>query len=145
MKLVIDTQHCENYGAHSWNGEGECPQRWKFKGGETYVVENLTPTQVAKIEANGIPTLSNLIETADHSWKEYVTGFNIVDDNASACDEWKTPYTLSYEGGKWVAKRFEEAQDHWEPGFAGKREQYTMLPNGGREDSVLEYIKKMAA
>jgi hypothetical protein len=28
----------ENYGAHDWNGEGECPQRWKFKGGSEYKV-----------------------------------------------------------------------------------------------------------
>ncbi len=30
---VIDTQYKENYGAHDWDGTGECPQRWKFKGG----------------------------------------------------------------------------------------------------------------
>ena len=43
MKLVIQTQYKENYGAHDWNGEGECPQYWKFKGGETYVVPNVDP------------------------------------------------------------------------------------------------------
>ena len=37
MKLVIYTQFRENYGAHDWDGEGECPQRWKYKGGDTYV------------------------------------------------------------------------------------------------------------
>ena len=36
MMLVIDTQYCENYGAHGWDGEGECPQHWKFKGGSHY-------------------------------------------------------------------------------------------------------------
>ena len=25
MMLVIDTQYMENYGAHDWDGEGECP------------------------------------------------------------------------------------------------------------------------
>ena len=41
MKLVIHTQFKENYGAHDWDGKGECPQYWKFKGGSTYVVEVL--------------------------------------------------------------------------------------------------------
>ena len=39
MKLVIQTQFRENYGAHDWDGKGECPQYWKFKGGDTYIVD----------------------------------------------------------------------------------------------------------
>jgi len=38
MKLHIQTQIQENYGAHDWDGEGECPQHWKFKGGNDYMV-----------------------------------------------------------------------------------------------------------
>lgn len=38
FRLVITTQILENYGAHAWNGEGECPQYWKFKGGNEYIV-----------------------------------------------------------------------------------------------------------
>jgi len=33
MLLVITTQLQENYGAHDWDGQGACPQYWKFKGG----------------------------------------------------------------------------------------------------------------
>lgn len=33
MQLLITTQIQENYGAHDWDGEGACPQYWKFKGG----------------------------------------------------------------------------------------------------------------
>ena len=47
MKLVITTQHKENYGAHDWDGKGECPQYWKFKGGDTYVVSGLDRLQDA--------------------------------------------------------------------------------------------------
>lgn len=36
--LVIRTQYHENYGAHDWNGEGECPQYWKAKGGSEYKI-----------------------------------------------------------------------------------------------------------
>jgi len=38
MMLVIDTQYMENYGAHDWDGVGECPQYWKAKGGSEYKV-----------------------------------------------------------------------------------------------------------
>jgi hypothetical protein len=36
MQLLITTQTQENYGAHDWDGEGQCPQYWKFKGGQDY-------------------------------------------------------------------------------------------------------------
>lgn len=36
--IVVKTQYVENYGAHSWDGKGECPQHWKFKGGSDFWV-----------------------------------------------------------------------------------------------------------
>ena len=36
--VVAFYQVCENYGAHAWDGEGECPQYWKDKGGCERVV-----------------------------------------------------------------------------------------------------------
>ena len=39
MYIVFQTQHRENYGAHDWDGKGECPQYWKFKGGDTYIAK----------------------------------------------------------------------------------------------------------
>jgi len=41
LKLLITTQVYENYGAHDWDGVGECPQYWKAKGGSDYVVKNI--------------------------------------------------------------------------------------------------------
>ncbi|MGY8868149.1 MAG: hypothetical protein ACKVJK_21285, partial [Methylophagaceae bacterium] len=41
MKLVINTQYKENYSWPDWDGNGECPQYWKFKGGSTYVVPGI--------------------------------------------------------------------------------------------------------
>jgi len=40
MNIVIESQVKENYGAHDWDGKGECPQYWKFKGGNSYVFKN---------------------------------------------------------------------------------------------------------
>ena len=39
MKMVIQTQFVENYGAHDWDGKGECPQYWKPKFGDTYIMD----------------------------------------------------------------------------------------------------------
>ena len=40
-KLLITTQVYENYGAHDWDGVGECPSYWKAKGGSDYVVKKI--------------------------------------------------------------------------------------------------------
>ena len=48
--LVIWTQYRENYGAHTWDGEGDCPQHWKNKGGGTYVFENVTPNKRPRLQ-----------------------------------------------------------------------------------------------
>jgi len=38
-KLKIHSQFYENYGAHDWGGNGDCPQSWKPKGGHTFEIE----------------------------------------------------------------------------------------------------------
>ena len=38
MASLITTQYRENYGAHDWDGTGECPQYWKNKGGYDYMI-----------------------------------------------------------------------------------------------------------
>ena len=34
----VTTAVRENYGAHDWDGAGECPQYWKCKGGDEYII-----------------------------------------------------------------------------------------------------------
>ena len=65
MKLVIHTQFKENYGAHTWDGEGECPQYWKFKGGETFVLPGVDTELL-------VPALRDLIEYKDDGSEEYI-------------------------------------------------------------------------
>ena len=36
FNVIISTQVHENYGAHDWDGKGQCPQYWKTKGGDDY-------------------------------------------------------------------------------------------------------------
>ena len=37
--IFIRTTYQENYGAHDWDGYGECPQRWKQKGSHVFIIE----------------------------------------------------------------------------------------------------------
>ena len=36
--LQITAQVHENYGVHNWNGQGECPEYWKPKGGHEFQI-----------------------------------------------------------------------------------------------------------
>ena len=79
MKLMISTQYMENYGAHDWDGTGECPQYWKFKGGNEYVVANYTLGQ----EGIGrtLDSVRGDIETDNQYCREYIVGTEIVEDD----------------------------------------------------------------
>jgi hypothetical protein len=100
MKLIIATQFRENYGAHDWDGQGQCPQHWKSKGGDTYVVENITKDQLNSILKHGIPTsLTSTIEHKDDYSMEYIISYEFInDDEKIPCEEWESPIFLSYNG-----------------------------------------------
>jgi hypothetical protein len=90
-KLVITTQIKENYGAHTWDGKGECPQRWKFKGGNDYVVLNVDINNPATV----INTVIDQCEENNEYYKEYILGWEVVADN------WISDYEkfqLEYDG-----------------------------------------------
>ena len=78
MKLHIVTQVEENYGAHDWDGEGECPQRWKMKGGNDYLFD-LGP---AGRSAEALDELAELfrtkIGTSNEGYREYIIGYGQV-------------------------------------------------------------------
>lgn len=81
MKIVLHTQIHENYGAHDWDGKGQCPQRWKAKGGESYEVQR----DLTSAEAADTALVNSLVETArakvnrksDH-YEEYVIDWELV-------------------------------------------------------------------
>jgi len=139
MKLVIQTQYKENYGAHDWDGKGECPQYWKFKGGETYVFSNIKPSEVQRIIADGIPTLTSLIESADDYAEEYITDWSFEDDAEVVCEEWHTPWELDHVDGKWIASRSTDRDDHWNNEVLKKIEYYYMVEGGSRESYSQKY------
>lgn len=75
-KLLITTQFFENYGAHNWDGEGECPQYWKAKGGNDYFVLN-----VERCAAEVVELYKALCECNNDYWREYVLGWKVVPDD----------------------------------------------------------------
>ena len=78
VMLVIRTQIHENYGAHDWDGTGECPQYWKAKGGTEYkildVPLNINYNEFVKFVLTGIET------DTDH-FNEYMVDWTVEEDN----------------------------------------------------------------
>jgi hypothetical protein len=77
MKLHIITQYMENYGAHDWDGEGECPQYWKMKGGEDYFILNVDETEVDA----AVDQVRGDIEWNDIGSRQYIIGYGLVADD----------------------------------------------------------------
>jgi hypothetical protein len=76
-KLLITTQVYENYGAHDWDGTGECPQYWKAKGGNDYVVKKFK--DLNKVTET-VMALRSQIECDNEGFRESIIGWEIVGD-----------------------------------------------------------------
>ena len=89
-KLLITTQVYENYGAHDWDGRGECPQYWKAKGGNDYVVKKFKGDATTAAMA-----LRSQIEQDNRYYREHIIGWEVV------ADDYLTEFErmqLDYEG-----------------------------------------------
>jgi len=91
LKLLITTQVYENYGAHDWDGVGECPQYWKAKGGSDYVVKKINTNKVTET----VMGVRSQIEQDNHAFREKIIDWSIVADNALTEFEQSQ---LDYEG-----------------------------------------------
>ncbi len=90
MKLLIQTQVYENYGAHDWDGTGTCPQYWKAKGGNDYVVKKFKGDATTAVMA-----LRSQIECDNEGYRENIVSWEIV------ADDYLTEFEqsqLEYEG-----------------------------------------------
>ena len=79
MKLHIWTQDYENYGAHDWDGEGECPQYWKAKGGADFFVVKFRGGEAEATTA--VMALRSSIEENNEYFRREVLGWKLVDNN----------------------------------------------------------------
>ena len=79
MKLLIQTQVYENYGAHDWDGKGECPQYWKAKGGNDYVIKKFRGGDAQATQA--VMALRSQIEQDNEYYREQIIGWSIEKDD----------------------------------------------------------------
>jgi len=137
MKVVIQTQVRENYGSAD-------EPYWKCKGGNTFVVPNLTPAQAVRVKEDGIPTLTALIGTSNPMFEEYVIDWAILDNDAVVCDAWETPFELHWKNNQWIANRTVENGEY---GYMNqqvlrKTEEYDMEMGGGQANYRVVYTMR---
>lgn len=78
MKLLITTQVYENYGAHDWDGAGACPQYWKAKGGNDYVLKNFKDFDML---TETVMALRDQVEQANDYFTETIVDWSVVQDD----------------------------------------------------------------
>ena len=74
-KLLITTQVYENYGAHDWDGVGQCPQYWKAKGGNDYVVKKFKDLNKF---TETVMALRGQVEQDNEGFRETIIGWEVV-------------------------------------------------------------------
>lgn len=80
MKLHITCQYMENYGAHDWDGTGECPQYWKMKGGEDYFYplgKGRSEQEITQL----VMALRGQVEWDNVGSRQYIVDWNVVADD----------------------------------------------------------------
>lgn len=95
MATIVGTQYRENYAAHSWDGEGECPQHWKAKGGNTYLVFNASADEIESV-----------IGHSNDYTEEYIMGYKTVIHTNDVWDDWEERiYYTKAEDGSWLVEK----------------------------------------
>jgi hypothetical protein len=95
MILVIKTQYMENYGAHDWDGEGVCPQYWKYKGGSEYKVRNIPLDCVIDDYPKIVGLVSKAVSRSDDYCREYVIEWTMESDDYKS---WFEKSQLEHDG-----------------------------------------------
>ena len=81
MQLLITTQTQENYGAHDWDGEGACPQYWKFKGGQDYKYALGSTLRNAETIQEIVEYFRPRIEEDNEYYRNHIIGYEVVADD----------------------------------------------------------------
>ena len=92
MIVEIDTQFMENYGAHDWDGQGECPQRWKMKGGSSYKVRNVPADADVK---SVVELVAPEFVHDEIGSREYIIGYSMENDDFLS---WFEKSQLEFDG-----------------------------------------------
>lgn len=110
MHIILHTQIHENYGAHDWDGRGECPQYWKAKGGnDIQVMRPLSYNEAADgtLVHQIVHAATLKVNKRTEYFEEYVIDWELVGD------DYLTPFEqsqLEYEGSiRYPRKKMELA------------------------------------
>lgn len=95
VRLIAMRSLRENYGAHGWDGKGECPQYWKCKGGDEVLVATLDLQEVVAMGKAGISKLMDEAMPYIHGRDEYSE--LTVEDYVLLYGDEKSPDELMYE------------------------------------------------
>lgn len=130
MRLVIVVQHQENYGS-------EENAHWKMKGGITYVVDHITPAQAKKIDSDGIPTLTKMLEQDHPMVKDYIIDWYLTDNEDSEIwASWESKHKLEWRADRqswfemvhraddYFANDIKEISEEWKIDAEGNRSEY---------------------
>lgn len=97
MRIVIQTQHRENYAAHDEGYmHGISRPHWKCKGGSTYFVGcDVDEAQSREFWAR----IENAIEEKNEFFEEFIISTELFDDcdfiASEHCEEWETPWWVA--------------------------------------------------
>ena len=97
MRIVIHTQHRENYAAHDEGYmHGISRPHWKCKGGSTYFVGcDVDEAQSREFWAR----IENAIQEKNEFFEEFIISTELFDDcdfiASEHCEEWETPWWVA--------------------------------------------------
>ena len=90
MKILLQTQIHENYGAHDWDGSGKCPQYWKAKGGSEYVISRkltFNESMDTKLVDALVSEATKQVSRKDDYFHEYVIDWYFIQDGELTAEE----------------------------------------------------------
>jgi len=140
MKAVIQTQQKENYGAHDWDGKGECPEYWKFKGGNVFILDLQLEDAIEGIDL--FHKFERAVNFADEYYEEYVLSHKFIKDEAFVesdhMEHWESAIYVDVVDGAFKCER--NSLNYQSEVCAVRR--WTLDPSGIQLDHSYEEIEE---
>ena len=126
----VFTQIHENYAAHSWDGEGECPSHWKAKGGTIFVLQ-------ADVD---VAAFTKSVERADDYFTESVIDVEVVEDPSEGLESWESPTFVSNSADGFLLDVTETSEHRcFHPKIAQKKHLSTLRGDGSYNHILTVY------
>jgi len=142
MKIVIQTQHRENYAAHDEGYiHGISRPHWKCKGGSTYFVGcDVDEAQSREFWAR----IEDAIQEKNEFFEEFIICTELFDDcdfiASEHCEEWETPWWVSeLDGAIHFNRTVVNGEFGWMRKEIAKTHEAYIIRDGVREDIESSY------